>query len=353
MSSKEKVRETFDDYQQRVFIKCVCFLDWSSSVVHANCVKIFGRSAYSLSTVKYWMKRVKEGNGDVSERRGGSVPDEVLFQQRVDEIKEKLAETRHWSVRSLSNVTGIPYGTTLKILKEKLGLKKRLSRWVPHELSDIQLEHRILACRLNLETYKKNKNLLERTLSIDETWVALYMEPSHDQRGVWIGRGEAPPHVPRESRNAEKRMLIMALDYNGIAFYKLLPHKTTVDANLYMQFLCDYIPTWLVGKSFRRPVLHHDNARPHKARIVTDLLREKEISTWYQPPYSPDISPLDYDCFHKLKRKLKGVHHRSWEQFEYVLKEVVEQLNNTQACLGVRELPDRWQRVIDSEGQYL
>jgi hypothetical protein len=34
----------------------------------------------------------------------------------------------------------------------------------------------------------------------------------------------------------------------------------------------------------------------------------KNITTLYQPQYSPDLSPPDYFLFPKLKMKLKGLH---------------------------------------------
>jgi hypothetical protein len=34
----------------------------------------------------------------------------------------------------------------------------------------------------------------------------------------------------------------------------------------------------------------------------------KNVTTIYQPPYSPDLSPPDYFLFLELKMKLKGLH---------------------------------------------
>jgi len=37
-------------------------------------------------------------------------------------------------------------------------------------------------------------------------------------------------------------------------------------------------------------------------------LSQKNVTTLYQPPYSPDLSLPDYFLFPKLKMKLKGLH---------------------------------------------
>jgi histone-lysine N-methyltransferase SETMAR len=55
--------------------------------------------------------------------------------------------------------------------------------------------------------------------------------------------------------------------------------------------------------------LLHDNAPAHKAASVRQFLTpQKNVTTLYHPPHSPDLSPPDYFLFPKLKMKLKGLH---------------------------------------------
>ncbi|UYV72635.1 hypothetical protein LAZ67_10000121 [Cordylochernes scorpioides] len=55
-------------------------------------------------------------------------------------------------------------------------------------------------------------------------------------------------------------------------------------------------------------ILHHDNARPHTAHLVTSFLAKNGTQILPQPPYSPDIAPNDFFLFPKLKAVLKGRH---------------------------------------------
>ncbi len=41
-------------------------------------------------------------------------------------------------------------------------------------------------------------------------------------------------------------------------------------------------------------MLQHDNARPHVARICTQLLEAKTIPVLAWPAYSPDMSPIEH-----------------------------------------------------------
>ena len=56
----------------------------------------------------------------------------------------------------------------------------------------------------------------------------------------------------------------------------------------------------------RKPLILHDNARPHVGNIVTELLHQYEWEVLPHAPYSPDMSPPDYDLFPKLKEPMHG-----------------------------------------------
>ncbi|PSN42895.1 hypothetical protein C0J52_23444 [Blattella germanica] len=55
----------------------------------------------------------------------------------------------------------------------------------------------------------------------------------------------------------------------------------------------------------QHPIILHDNARCHTAAAVRDLLRRWQWEILEHPPYSPDMSPCDYDLFSKVKEPLR------------------------------------------------
>ncbi|UYV81057.1 hypothetical protein LAZ67_19002676 [Cordylochernes scorpioides] len=55
-------------------------------------------------------------------------------------------------------------------------------------------------------------------------------------------------------------------------------------------------------------ILHHDNARPHTAHLMTSFLAKNGTQILLQPPYFPDIAPNDFFLFPKLKAVLKRIH---------------------------------------------
>ncbi len=57
--------------------------------------------------------------------------------------------------------------------------------------------------------------------------------------------------------------------------------------------------------------LLHDNAPAHSGTIVQQFLVKKRVPMLSHSVYSPDLSPLDYFAFTKLKIELKGYQYKN------------------------------------------
>jgi hypothetical protein len=64
------------------------------------------------------------------------------------------------------------------------------------------------------------------------------------------------------------------MNYDGIAFWGVLDLNQTMNAERYKSFLEQHVTKWASDKGVSRPVILHDNARPHKAKIVQDFIKE-------------------------------------------------------------------------------
>ncbi|GBM01136.1 hypothetical protein AVEN_27236-1 [Araneus ventricosus] len=53
----------------------------------------------------------------------------------------------------------------------------------------------------------------------------------------------------------------------------------------------------------REILLHHDNTRPHTARLTQDKI---ENFLWKHPSYSPNLPPINFHLFGQLKIHLNG-----------------------------------------------
>jgi hypothetical protein len=71
------------------------------------------------------------------------------------------------------------------------------------------------------------------------------------------------------------------------------------------------------------------------------------------PPYSPDMSPPDFDLFPKLKKPLRGKSFRSIEEVSNEVTRVIRCINNQGVLTGIQGLPKRLTAVIKHNGDYI
>jgi histone-lysine N-methyltransferase SETMAR len=70
------------------------------------------------------------------------------------------------------------------------------------------------------------------------------------------------------------------------------------------------------------------------------------------PPYSPDMSPSDFDLFPKLKKPFSGERLRNFEEVSNEVTRVIRRINNEGVLTGIKDFPKRWTAVIKHNGDY-
>ena len=97
----------------------------------------------------------------------------------------------------------------------------------------------------------------------------------------------------------------------GVVHISRMPKKTTIAAQQYLDEvmipLIDTLEAERPKAGLQRMFLHHDNARSHVAKKVTEYLKSTAIRLMPHPPYSPDLAPCDFWLFGLIKPKL-GTH---------------------------------------------
>ena len=102
-----------------------------------------------------------------------------------------------------------------------------------------------------------------------------------------------------------------------------------------------------------RPLILHDNARPHLGKVVTDLLSNYEWEVLPHAPYSPDMSPPDFDLFPKLQEPMRGHRFSSLEEVSAAVTRAIRGLNQSGTLHGIENLSKRWHAVIEKQGDYI
>jgi hypothetical protein len=73
-----------------------------------------------------------------------------------------------------------------------------------------------------------------------------------------------------------KCLMVVALWKDQVLTYQILHEGETMDSVKYLDFLENKVLPIVIAKKFGRPYILHDNARPHKHRIIMEFFKIKD-----------------------------------------------------------------------------
>ena len=88
-------------------------------------------------------------------------------------------------MQEIEELSGIHSPSVLKILHERIGLRKICARWVPHLLTDKQKQSRVRLASQVIEKYDKcDPRRFEEIVTGDETWICDFQPDSKAKNKV-------------------------------------------------------------------------------------------------------------------------------------------------------------------------
>lgn len=213
--------------------------------------------------------------------------------------------------------------------------------------------NRIEICELLLR-WNKSESFLKRLVTGDEKWVVYN---NIKRKKSWSKPGESSQTVAKSELHPQKVLLCIWWDWKGVVYYELLPQGETINSKKY----CSQLNKLKRAIKDKRPelenrkgvIFHHDNARPHTSLVTRQRLHTFGWEIMPHPPYSPDIAPSDYHLFRSLQNHLNGQKFNCLEAVKNGLDEFFAQKSRGFYTSGIMKLPERWQKIIDQNGQYI
>lgn len=324
------------------------FANKTAAESHRLLVDLYGEHALAKTQCFEWFSRFKSGDFDIKDKERPGQPKkfedeelEALLDQDSCQTQEELAES-----------LGVDQATISRRLKA-LGFIQKMGNWVPYELKPRDVERRFCMSEMLLERHKK-KSFLHRIVTGDEKWIH-YDNPK--RKKAYVKKGEAGPSTPKPNIHGAKVMLCIWWDQLGVIHYELLPSGQTINAQLYRQQLIRLKqkiqaerPTY--ATRHESIIFHHDNARPHIAAPVKNYLENNGWEILPHPPYSPDLAPSDYHLFRSMQNALSGIRFTSVQGIENWLDSFLAAKPAQFFWDGIHKLPERWEKVVGSDGQY-
>lgn len=316
----------------------------NATQTHKKICSVYGNNAITIKTCQNWFQRFRAKKyvlEDAPRSGRASVIDS-------DEVSTLIAANRHLTTREIAAMLCVDQSTVVRRL-HSLGMVNEYDVWVPQELNDTNLLDRINSCDSLLKRHH-NGSFLKRLITGDDKWI-LYNNVARTK--PWSQHNEAH----NEAMTPKKILLSCWWDWQGVIYYTLSPSNETMNTDKYC---------WLLKKLKRailqkRPdlanekgiVFQCDNTKPYLSLQTRQNLLRFGWDVLNHPPHSPDLAPSDYYLFPILQNELNGMTFASSEHLKMFLDEFFARKPHNFYQRGIMQLPERWERVINQNGQYI
>ncbi len=349
--------------EQRSVIKFMSAQGATPIACWRNLREVYGDSALGKTRVRAWHKHFREGDihSGTADKAWPGRPRSGRCRLHIEKIDQQLQQDRRQSVRELAVTTGVPRATVQRILRRDLNLRHVAAKFIPRILTDEQKAFRVRLCQLNLEQFEHEGLLfLQRIVTGHESSFHTFDPDTKIKDTQWIAKDARWPRKALRSRTRQSTMLTAFFDCNGLIHAEWKGHGDSITSEEYCLLLGRLRESirrkrpelWVMNGDWRTFLLHHDNATPHTATITLAHLGENKMDMVPHPPYSPDLAPSDYFLFPEIKAKMRGVAYRNIAQVQAAATEVMRQIPVEKFEEAIKDLPVRWAKCVQVQGDY-
>ena len=260
-------------------------------------------------------------------------------------------------MQEIEELSGIHSSSVLKILRERLGLRKICTRWVLHLLTDEQKQSQVGLASQVIEKYDKcDPCRLEEIVTGDETWIYHFQPDSKAKNKVWVSSEGNRPVMARRCKTSNRMLYVIFFDWKGPVRQIPVPKGSSVTGKFYREsVLTQFVDFY----QKRRPCtgvhsikLLHDNAPAHKSTMVQEYLKKSGLNVLDHPPYSLDLSPCEFWLFPRLKEMLAGHRFESHCGIGSALYQCPQHIPKEDYWVAFRKWVDRCKMCVEADRAY-
>lgn len=346
-----------DKIECRAVIKFLHLKNNTPTQIKTEMDSVYGESAPSFSTVKFWVAEFKRGRTNLYDDERVGRPKTATNQDIVQKVHRLVLNDRRIKVREIAEAVSISKERVCHILVEHLNMRKLAARWVPRLLNSDQKQVRMNISEVLLKRFKQNtSDFLRRFITVDETWIHHFTPETKSQSKQWTAKNEPAPKKAKTVSSAGKVMATVFWDSRGVIFVDYLEKGKTITGPYYSSLL-DKLKVEISKKrphlQKKKVLFHQDNAPSHKSKIAMAKIQELRFELIEHPPYSPDLAPSDFFLFPRLKTWLGGQRFLSNEEVITAVDAYFAEQDVNYYLEGLKSWEHRWEKCIILQGDYV
>ena len=181
----------------RISLRFCFLLKKSAAEAHRMLVEAYGDRALAEPTCREWFRRFRSDDFDVRNEERGRPPKKF----EDTDLQGILDEDDTLSQREMAEMLNVDRATISRHL-HAMGKIQKCGKWVPHELTERQMENRKITCEILLERHER-KGFLYRIVTGDEK--CIYFENPKLKKS-WVDPGQPSTSTARPNRFGKKAM---------------------------------------------------------------------------------------------------------------------------------------------------
>jgi len=301
---------TFTFEEQRVIIRFHHLRGMKPIEIHQQLSETCNDGVMDVKNVRLWVRQFKEGRTLCENKPKEPRPRASRSEDMIARVEQIVMEECRLTVKQIAANAGISVGFVDAILHDDLKMRKVSARWVPRMLTHENKASQVAMCQAMLSHDKDMNNaFFSSTVTMDETWMPMFNPETKWQSAQWKHTDSPPPKKFWVTASAEKMMVAMFWDSEGMILTHCVPMSTKVMGETYEDVLQTKFLPALHEKRPKKAaavLFHHDNAPPHRAARVHQFFDDNNFEVVPHAPYSPDLAQSDFRLFPTLKDTLHG-----------------------------------------------
>lgn len=206
----DPLRATITCEDQRGFIKCHVILGTPVREVVRLLRSCGGRSRTSTYTERQIYRIYHEftdiQQGIEPEDHQENCPATATDVQHEAQLREILNEDRSLNEHEMANMLGISQASVSRLM-QRIGMVKVASRWVPHNLTEVEKQRRVEIVTDMINWHVTDVTFLDRIIAIDEAWLYSYDPKDPQSRKEWRYSNE-PSHGSKLNFKFFQKLLV-------------------------------------------------------------------------------------------------------------------------------------------------
>ena len=252
-------------------------------------------------------------------------------------------------MRKIARETELKRETVRKIAKEELGLRPyKLQK--AHFLSEEMKKIRVERSRLLLKRHAGTEFLFS-----DEKIFTIEANHNHQNDRIWTQKSPLSNGIVTHSLHPSSVMVLGGICVSGKTPLIFVDPGVKINKNYYLtQILQRVVEPWSKAHfGNRKWFFQQDSASAHKAREVQDWCRVHfpgfiESGEW--PPYSPDLSPMDFSVWSILEARACAKSHKSLDSLKQALLREWDKISVQELRAICKNFPKRLKACIRAKG---